>query len=36
VSGEERWEHKLVLVPVWFLALSAIAFAGFKLRDLQR
>lgn len=36
VSEEERWEHKLVLVPVWFLALSAIAFAGFKLRDLQR
>lgn len=36
VSEEERWEHKLVLVPVWFLALSAIAFAGFKLRDLRR
>lgn len=36
VSKEERWEHKLVLVPVWFLALSAIALAGFKLRDLQR
>lgn len=36
VSEEERWEHKLVLVPVWFLALSAIAFAAFKLRDLQR
>jgi hypothetical protein len=36
VSEEERWEHKLVLVPVWFLALSAMAFAWFKLRDLQR
>ena len=36
VSEEQRWEHKLLLVPVWFLALSAIAFAGFKLRDLRR
>lgn len=35
-SVELTWEHKLLLVPVWFLALSAIAFAGFKLRDLQR
>ena len=32
--AEEQWEHKLLLVPVWFLALSAIALAWFKLRDL--
>lgn len=36
VIAEERWEHKLILVPVWFLALSAVVFAWFKLRDLRR
>ena len=35
VRAEERWEHKLFLVPVWFLALAAIALASFKLRDLS-
>ncbi len=34
--AEERWEHKLLLVPVWFLALSAIVFTWFKLRELGR
>jgi hypothetical protein len=34
--AEERWEHKLLLVPVWFLALSALALAMFKLRELER
>ena len=34
--AEERWEHKLLLVPVWFLALSALALALFKLRELER
>ncbi len=34
--AEERWEHKLVLIPVWFLALSALVFAWFKLRELGR
>ncbi len=34
VRAERRWEHKLLLVPVWFLAISAIVFAWFKLRDL--
>jgi hypothetical protein len=33
--AEERWEHKLLLVPVWFLALSALTFAWFKLRDVR-
>ena len=32
--AEGRWEHKLMLVPVWFLALAAVALAWFKLRDL--
>ncbi|NIN09965.1 MAG: hypothetical protein GTN62_00980 [Gemmatimonadales bacterium] len=35
VAAETRWEHKLLLVPVWFLTLSAVAFAWFKLRDLK-
>jgi hypothetical protein len=32
--AEARWEHKLLLVPVWFLALAAVALAWFKLRDI--
>jgi hypothetical protein len=34
--AEERWEHKLLLVPVWFLTLSAVVFAWFKLREVER
>jgi len=34
--AEERWEHKLLLIPLWFLALSGIAFAAFRLRELGR
>jgi predicted CXXCH cytochrome family protein len=34
--AEQRWEHKLLLIPVWFLTLSGLAFAWFKLRDLGR
>jgi predicted CXXCH cytochrome family protein len=34
--AEARWEHKLLLVPVWFLALSAMTFVWFRLRDLRR
>ncbi len=33
--AEVQWEHKLLLIPIWFLALSAAALAGFKLRDLR-
>ncbi len=32
--AEQRWEHKLILIPVWFLTLSAVVLAGFKLREL--
>jgi hypothetical protein len=35
VSEEQRWEHKLLLVPVWFLTLSAIVMGWFKLRRLK-
>jgi hypothetical protein len=34
--AEERWERKLLLAPVWFLTLSAIVFAWFKLREVER
>jgi hypothetical protein len=33
VRAEEQWEHKLLLIPVWFLALSVIVLAWFKLRE---
>ncbi len=33
---ETRWEHKLVLVPVWFLSLSAIVLAWLALRSVRR
>jgi hypothetical protein len=30
---EKRWEHKLLLAPIWFLVLAAIVLAWFRLRD---
>lgn len=36
VAAEERWEHKLILIPVWFLALSAAILAAFMLRGLRK
>lgn len=36
VAAEQRWEHKLYLVPIWFLALAAIVLAWFRLRRLHR
>jgi len=36
VAAEERWEHKLVLIPVWFLALSAAVLAAFMLRSARK
>lgn len=35
VSAERRWEHKLFLIPVWFLALAAIFLAWVKLRKVS-
>lgn len=32
VAEEQQWEHKLLLVPVWFLALASLALAWFALR----
>jgi hypothetical protein len=33
IRAERRWEHKLMLLPIWFFALSGIALALFKLRE---
>jgi hypothetical protein len=35
-ANERRWEHKLFLVVVWFLALSAMALSALALRRLDR
>jgi hypothetical protein len=35
-SRERRWEHRLLLIPIWFLALAAVMIARFKLADLRR
>jgi hypothetical protein len=32
VATEERWEHKLLLVPLWFFALAVAVLAYFRLR----
>lgn len=36
VAAEHLWEHKLILIPVWFLVFSAVVLAWFKLRGLQK
>jgi len=36
VSLEERWEHKLLLIPIWFFALGIVFLAGYRLRQLGR
>lgn len=36
VMQEQRWEHKLVLLPVWFLGLSAMLLAWLALRAVRR
>ena len=35
-SREQRWEHKLLLLPLWFLSLSAVVLAWLALRALRR
>ncbi len=30
---EKRWEHKLLLIPIWFLTLAAVVLAWFRLRE---
>jgi urease accessory protein UreE len=36
VAAEHRWEHKLLLVAVWFLALAVVVLAFFRLGELRR
>jgi hypothetical protein len=36
VAEEHQWEHKLLMVPVWFLALACVALASFWLRAHER
>jgi hypothetical protein len=36
VRLEERWEHKLWLIPIWFLGSAGVLFAWFMLRSLRR
>ena len=33
--SERRWEHKLLLLPIWFLALSAVALAWLTWRSIR-
>lgn len=33
---ENAWEHKLLLVPVWFLALAVVALAWIRIADRRR
>ena len=35
VADERRWEHRLLLVVVWFLALGALSLAWLQLRSLE-
>ncbi len=35
-AGENEWEHKLLLVPVWFLALALVALAWIRIADRRR
>jgi hypothetical protein len=36
VATEQRWEHKLLLIPVWFLALAIVVLAWFRLSEARR
>jgi len=35
VVEERQWEHKLLLVPIWFLALASLALVWLALRALE-
>jgi hypothetical protein len=34
-SAARRWEHRLILLPVWFLVLSALVLTWLTLRGLK-
>jgi len=33
VAAEHRWEHQLLLIPVWFLALAVVLLARFRMAE---
>ena len=33
VAAEQRWEHQLLLIPVWFLALAVVVLARFRISE---
>ncbi len=35
-TAEQLWEHQLILIPVWFLALSGVVLASLKLWSLRK
>ena len=36
VARERQWEHKLILIPVWFLALAVVVLAAFRRGEVRR
>jgi len=35
VAAEEQWEHKLLLLPLWFFVFSGVVLALFRLREVR-
>jgi hypothetical protein len=35
VAAEQQWEHKLLLLPIWFFVLAGMALAAFRLREVR-
>lgn len=33
VAAEQRWEHELLLIPVWFLALAVVILARYRMAE---
>jgi Cytochrome c3/Cytochrome c554 and c-prime len=33
VAAEQRWEHQLLLIPVWFLALAVLVLARYRMAE---
>jgi hypothetical protein len=33
VAAEHRWEHKLLMIPVWFLALAVVVLARYRIAE---
>jgi hypothetical protein len=33
VAAEQRWEHQLLLIPVWFVALAVVVLARYRITE---